>query len=503
MEIFKVFMLEAAHRLPNVPPGHKCARLHGHSFRVISRNGKPTPHREWQDTVMMAPREKVEIVRGEAALQLVVSSFQLVIDLPFGLTVEVTPDTVGAGFRHTFVWGWLTNAALGAIFFITPRVTGRPVAHPRVAVLGMVTWNVGFAAGLTILYLPAFADTGTLTGFPLAVDLVLLLGLVMINVSFWRSLAGVDRPFVGLAWFGVAMITLIGLTAAATLVGAVNLGATAASLADAMWVRGLSLLWLLAVPIGALHYLIPRLTGQPLASGPLAWFGLASWAVLGVVSCVGAAVHPSIPFALVSAGNAATLMLLLPATAIIGNLTMTLRGRWTLALSPGPMALAVASLAFLGGSVLLAGVGSLREVQTAVARTEWPFGLAAFALGGAATIALLAVGEHAWPRMLHRSHGGGLLAYVVTWAAVAGAALAGVALIAAGLFHVGLVAEGLSAEEIAASLLPVQLVAFAGMGLLGLAAAGHALGGYLLAAHGRPVHTTTPGAAPVAAPVAH
>lgn len=34
MEVFKVFMVEAAHRLPNVPEGHKCARLHGHSFRV-------------------------------------------------------------------------------------------------------------------------------------------------------------------------------------------------------------------------------------------------------------------------------------------------------------------------------------------------------------------------------------------------------------------------------------------------------------------------------------
>jgi 6-pyruvoyltetrahydropterin/6-carboxytetrahydropterin synthase len=34
MNIFKVFTLEAAHRLPNVPDGHKCARLHGHSFRV-------------------------------------------------------------------------------------------------------------------------------------------------------------------------------------------------------------------------------------------------------------------------------------------------------------------------------------------------------------------------------------------------------------------------------------------------------------------------------------
>jgi len=34
MEIFREFTFEAAHRLPNVPAGHKCARLHGHSFRV-------------------------------------------------------------------------------------------------------------------------------------------------------------------------------------------------------------------------------------------------------------------------------------------------------------------------------------------------------------------------------------------------------------------------------------------------------------------------------------
>ena len=34
MEIFKDFTFEAAHRLPNVPPGHKCSRLHGHSYQV-------------------------------------------------------------------------------------------------------------------------------------------------------------------------------------------------------------------------------------------------------------------------------------------------------------------------------------------------------------------------------------------------------------------------------------------------------------------------------------
>jgi 6-pyruvoyltetrahydropterin/6-carboxytetrahydropterin synthase len=34
MEIFREFTFEAAHRLPNVPAGHKCARLHGHSYRI-------------------------------------------------------------------------------------------------------------------------------------------------------------------------------------------------------------------------------------------------------------------------------------------------------------------------------------------------------------------------------------------------------------------------------------------------------------------------------------
>jgi 6-pyruvoyltetrahydropterin/6-carboxytetrahydropterin synthase len=35
MELYKEFTFEAAHRLPNVAPEHKCARLHGHSYRVI------------------------------------------------------------------------------------------------------------------------------------------------------------------------------------------------------------------------------------------------------------------------------------------------------------------------------------------------------------------------------------------------------------------------------------------------------------------------------------
>ena len=34
MEIYKEFMFESAHKLPNVEDGHKCGRLHGHSFKT-------------------------------------------------------------------------------------------------------------------------------------------------------------------------------------------------------------------------------------------------------------------------------------------------------------------------------------------------------------------------------------------------------------------------------------------------------------------------------------
>lgn len=48
MEIFKEFIFEAAHRLPNVPVGHKCSRLHGHSWRgAIYVEGPVDPHAGW------------------------------------------------------------------------------------------------------------------------------------------------------------------------------------------------------------------------------------------------------------------------------------------------------------------------------------------------------------------------------------------------------------------------------------------------------------------------
>ena len=42
------YRFEAAHSLPHVPPGHKCARMHGHSYAIeLAIEGEIEPQRGW------------------------------------------------------------------------------------------------------------------------------------------------------------------------------------------------------------------------------------------------------------------------------------------------------------------------------------------------------------------------------------------------------------------------------------------------------------------------
>lgn len=48
VELKKEYRFEAAHHLPRVPAGHKCARVHGHSYRVeLHVRGQVDPQTGW------------------------------------------------------------------------------------------------------------------------------------------------------------------------------------------------------------------------------------------------------------------------------------------------------------------------------------------------------------------------------------------------------------------------------------------------------------------------
>ena len=48
VRLIRELRFEAAHRLPKVPAGHKCARLHGHSFKIeLAIVGPVDPESGW------------------------------------------------------------------------------------------------------------------------------------------------------------------------------------------------------------------------------------------------------------------------------------------------------------------------------------------------------------------------------------------------------------------------------------------------------------------------
>ena len=48
VELKKEYRFESAHHLPKVPPGHKCSRMHGHSYRVeLHARGPVNPETGW------------------------------------------------------------------------------------------------------------------------------------------------------------------------------------------------------------------------------------------------------------------------------------------------------------------------------------------------------------------------------------------------------------------------------------------------------------------------
>lgn len=400
--------------------------------------------------------------------------FSFSFPIPFvNWTFAFNLETVTSGFFAALVWGWLSNAAIAATWYITPRLTGQRLLSDTLANLALVLWNLGILGSIAVSYIGDITSPGLLMEAPWWVDGLPLLGLTVVNLVFWRSvLTSLRGAYVSIGYLGLALISLLGFygTSALTELPFFTVDDTARSLIAAAFGRLVLVYWVTGTAVGALYYIVPRATGNPLYSSGLALAGLVLWFVLGIGSALGTLLDPSVPFWITSLGNAATIMLVAHAFIVIANLFLSVQGRWSLILSTGTLGFAVISLVFLGASALFDAVGALRGVQALIGRTSWEMGGWLFLTLGAATFAWFATADHGLPRVLRRDWRATPLTDLQQWAVLAGAAIAGLALMAGGLAEGSLRAGAAAPEEIAGTLLWFDLAAAVGFGLLALGA---------------------------------
>jgi cytochrome c oxidase cbb3-type subunit 1 len=338
---------------------------------------------------------------------------------------------------HGFVYGFASQAGLGAGLWFLVRLGGTPLLGGRGVVLGTIFRNFGVKLGLLAL----LAGQGTgLEGleFPRHVGAILLVaylamavwGLVTfrfrreraVYASQWFVLAA----FFGFPWF-FAPAHVLGVWR--------PLRGVLQAAVQAWYVQNLLVLWLGFLALAALFYLLPKLAGRPVASRQLVLFGFWTLAGLGGLAALQRFHGGPFPSWMLSLSVVAAAMLAFPVLALaqslygVGHGAGAGKGR-----DPGLPFARWALFCFVTWGVFTTAT-SLDFVRRSTQFTLFPVGVDQLFLLGFVGMALLGTIYHAVPRLAGRPWpGAGWIRAHFACAAVAVALSAGAGLVG-GLAH--------------------------------------------------------------------
>jgi cytochrome c oxidase cbb3-type subunit 1 len=227
---------------------------------------------------------------------------------------------------NAVVYGWSTNVAFAVAFWLMARLSRAQLRHAGLLIIAACFWNLGVTIGIVgilagdstsieWLEIPPYATPLLFVAYALigvwAVITFRFRKSEHIYVSQWYLLAA-------LFWFpwlySIAQIMLIFEAARGTVQALVN------------WWFAHNVLGLWFTPIGlaAAYYFIPKVLGKPIHSYYLSVLGFWSLAIFYNWAGVHHLIGGPVPAWVLSAGIAASLMMVIPVvvTAINHHLTM-------------------------------------------------------------------------------------------------------------------------------------------------------------------------------------
>ncbi|MFN2485073.1 MAG: cbb3-type cytochrome c oxidase subunit I [Acidimicrobiia bacterium] len=296
--------------------------------------------------------------------------------------------------------GWLVLGLEAAIFYLLPRLTGAPLALEKqlnralpllilIVAAAMAIVGLGLGDGREPFALPWWLD------LPVLGLTALALGPTMLTLS--KRQEGMVYPSLWFALVGVLWLPVLYL--AGNLPG---LSALGIALSDALFSAGFLNVWAVGVATGAAYYVVPKVSGQPLANRQLARVGFWSLAFGAVWMGVSQFAAGPQPEWLGGIGGVLGLALPVAGLANTTNLAMTIGQKWP-AIGAQPVlkaALAGSSLVTLGS--LLAALAGFRSASVLVGLTLFWEGVWVLILSGVA----LLFGAFAWqavPNLVGRS----------------------------------------------------------------------------------------------------
>ena len=265
------------------------------------------------------------------------------------------------------LYGWITNAALGIIVWLLPRLLRTRLHGPMWVMMGGALINVGIASAIGAI------GSGWTAGMeyleiPWQIGIFLVAGFVCIIGSVLYTLVNrkVESLYVSV-WYHVAALLWISLLFIVAKLPGVHFGVEQAT---TNWWYGHNVLglWFTPVSIGAIYYFLPKVIGRRVRSYNLSLLGF--WTLAFFYAQVGGhhLVGGPVPGWLITLSIVQSMMMIIPVAAFTVNQYQTLQGhlsalRW----SPTLRFIGIGGLMYTASSVQ----GSLEALRSMNAVTHF------------------------------------------------------------------------------------------------------------------------------------
>ncbi len=298
------------------------------------------------------------------------------------------------------LYGWITNAALGMILWLLPRLL-RTHLHGAVwTLLGGALINTGIAAGIGAIA-AGWSDGMEYLEIPWQVGLFIVAGFVMIILPVLYTLVNrkTEHLYVS-AWYMVAGLFWITLLYLVAKLPGVHTGVQQATM---NWWFGHNVLglWFTPVSVGAIYYFLPKIIGRPVRSYNLSILGF--WTLAFFYGQVGGhhLIGGPVPGWLITLSIVQSLMMVIPVIAFTINMGLTLHGRMHLARwSPTLRFMMFGGLMYMASS-LQGSMEALRSVNAVAHFTHYTVAHAHLGAYGFVSMVLFGAIYFMMPRVLN------------------------------------------------------------------------------------------------------
>ena len=286
-----------------------------------------------------------------------IASFKLSVP---GFLADISWLTFGRvhpAATNAMLYGWQFPLAMGLGLWVLARLGRVPLRHGGVLTTAWALWNVGVTLGVcSILYGHGTSYEGL--EFPRYVSPILFTAFVFIAI--WAVLLFRERH-TGQAyisqWYALAaFLWFPWVYATANLVVFfLNTQAAVQAIVSAWYVHNVLGTFLVPLALSGAYYMVPKATGEPIHRYGWARVGFWTWLLFAGWSGAYSLIGGPVPAWILSVSIAATVLSLIPMTAIVTNLHGSTRKRpQTARHSPSFRFVTVAIRCFFAGVVFMA-----------------------------------------------------------------------------------------------------------------------------------------------------